>query len=49
VVSELGDLLGRGAALSAVMVLFFLPNAIKLFDKLIRKTTYKADFLEVSK
>jgi predicted RND superfamily exporter protein len=49
VVSELGNLLGRGAALSALMVLFFLPNVIKLCDKLIKKTTYKSDFLEEAK
>lgn len=44
-VIELGMLIGRGAVLSAVMVLLFLPNIIKLCDKLIQKLTYKSDFL----
>jgi predicted RND superfamily exporter protein len=45
-VAELGVLLGRGAALSAVMVLLFLPNVIRLCDKLIQKLTYKSDFVK---
>jgi predicted RND superfamily exporter protein len=48
-VSELGVLLGRGAALSALMVLLFLPNMIRLCDKLIQKLTYKSNFLEEAK
>jgi uncharacterized protein len=39
-VSEIGILLGRGAALSAVVVLFMLPGLLVLFDKIILKTTY---------
>lgn len=49
-VVELGMLIGRGAVLSASMVLLFLPNIVRLFDTPIRKTTYKSNFLlEVKK
>ena len=48
-VSELGSLLGRGAILSAAMVLLILPNAIRLCDKAIQKLTYKSNFWEASK
>lgn len=41
VVSELGIVLGRGAALSAVMVLFFLPVMMILLDSVIQKTTLR--------
>jgi predicted RND superfamily exporter protein len=41
---EMGMLIGRGAALSAAMVLLFLPNIIKAWDKLILKSTYKSGF-----
>ncbi len=40
-VSELGMLIGRGAALSGIMVLVILPQSLVLFDKLIQKTTLK--------
>lgn len=43
-VSELGLLLGRGTALSMLMVVFFLPAALTMFDRIIEKTTYRADF-----
>ena len=45
----LGSLLGRGAMLSAAMVLLILPNAIRLCDKAIQKLTYKSNFWEGSK
>jgi predicted RND superfamily exporter protein len=45
VVSELGLVLGRGALLSLGMVIFLLPNLLRIFDRLIEKTTWKADFL----
>jgi len=48
-VSELGSLLGRGAMLSAAIVLLILPNAIRLCDKAIQKLTYKSNFWEGSK
>ncbi len=41
-ISEIGILLGRGAALSGIMVLFVLPGLMVLFDKIILITTYKA-------
>ncbi|MDR1643885.1 MAG: MMPL family transporter, partial [Clostridiales bacterium] len=44
--SELGDLLGRGALLSAAMVLVILPNAFRLCDGAIRRLTFKSNFLE---
>lgn len=45
VVSELGGVLGRGALTSLVMVLFLLPNLLRLFDRFIEKTTMKVQFL----
>jgi predicted RND superfamily exporter protein len=44
IVSQLGTLLGRGAILSTIMVLFFLPAATTLLDSLVYKTTLRADF-----
>ncbi|NLB50238.1 MAG: MMPL family transporter [Clostridiaceae bacterium] len=41
VVSELGLVLGRGALISLAMVLFLLPNLLRLFDRFIEKTTWK--------
>ncbi len=43
-VSDIGLLLGRGTLFSLIMVLCFLPAMLKLFDKAIGKSTYKADF-----
>ncbi|HOV68792.1 MAG TPA: MMPL family transporter, partial [Clostridia bacterium] len=44
-VVEFGMLLGRGAALSAIMVLFFLPALIYMFDRLIPKSSLGIKFL----
>ncbi len=44
VVSELGLVLGRGALISLVMVLFLLPNLLRLFDRFIEKTSWKLAF-----
>lgn len=44
IVSQLGILLGRGAILSAAMVLIFLPAAAILADKIVGATTYKSEF-----
>ena len=41
IISELGILLGRGTALSFVMVVCVLPALLILFDKVIEKTTLK--------
>lgn len=43
-VPDIGMLLGRGTLLSVFMVLCFLPALLRLFDRAIAKTTYKAQF-----
>lgn len=40
IISELGLMLGRGALISAAMVLLFLPALLMIFDKAIQKTTW---------
>ncbi len=45
VVSEMGMILGRGAAISAAMVLLVLPTILYLFDGIISKTTMKTSLL----
>lgn len=44
VLSQLGTLLGRGAVISFILVIFVLPNLLMVLDKLIEKTTWKANF-----
>ena len=46
VVSGLGLLLGRGTILSVVMVVCLLPMLLRVFDKAIGATTYKANFFK---
>jgi uncharacterized protein len=46
IVGSIGLLLGRGALLAFVMVVFLLPAMLLVFDKFIEKTTYKANFHE---
>ncbi|WP_226645373.1 efflux RND transporter permease subunit [Mesobacillus subterraneus] len=46
IVKSIGLLLGRGALLAFVMVVFLLPAMLLVFDKFINKTTYKANFYE---
>lgn len=46
VVSELGLLLARGTLLSLALVIIVLPGLLLLFDRVIAKTTIKANFLE---
>ncbi|MGL5312094.1 MAG: efflux RND transporter permease subunit [Peptostreptococcaceae bacterium] len=46
VIAQLGILIGRGAILSMLSVLFFLPTFMVLCDKLIEKTTKNADFFK---
>jgi hypothetical protein len=46
IISDLGTLLGRGALLSLGMVSLVLPAFLVLFDKVIKKTTIKADFID---
>jgi len=42
---DIGLLLGRGALLSLMMVVCFLPTMLSLFDRAIAKTTWKAGFI----
>lgn len=44
VLSQLGILIGRGAALSFVLVIFVLSTLLILFDGVIRRTTLHCDF-----
>jgi uncharacterized protein len=44
IVSSVGLLLGRGALLAFMMVVFFLPAMLLVFDRLVEKTTWKANF-----
>ncbi|MEG9298239.1 MMPL family transporter [Mangrovibacillus sp. Mu-81] len=46
IVGSIGLLMGRGALLAFIMVLFVLPAMLLVFDKLIKKTTYKANYYE---
>ncbi|NBI63149.1 hypothetical protein D3Z38_08850 [Clostridiales bacterium] len=49
VLKELGTLVGRGAVLSAALVLLVLPGVLYVFDKWIAKTTWKANFMKEEK
>ena len=44
VLSQLGTLVGRGAAISFFLVLIVLPALLMIFDKVIEKTTAKTHF-----
>lgn len=44
IVSSIGLLLGRGALLAFVLVVLFLPAMLLIFDWVIEKTTWKANF-----
>ncbi len=44
IVSEMGQLLGRGTIIAFLMVLVFLPAALSLFDRIIEKTTIRTVF-----
>jgi len=46
---SIGGLIGRGALISVIAVMFVLPSVLLLFDKVICKTTLKADFLDDKK
>jgi len=39
--SEIGLLIGRGALISVISILFVLPQLLVLFDKVIEKTTFR--------
>lgn len=44
IVSSIGLLIGRGALLAFIMVVFLLPALLLVFDRVIEKTTWKANF-----
>lgn len=44
IISSIGMLLGRGTVLAFLFVVFFLPALFALFDGIIKKTTWKANF-----
>ncbi len=44
IVSSIGLLLGRGALLALLMVVFVLPAMLVIFDRVIEKTTLRANF-----
>lgn len=46
VLSQLGTLIGRGALISFILVIFVLPTLLMIFDKWIEKTTWKASFYQ---
>lgn len=46
VVSELGAVLGRGAFLSFIMVIFFLPALYLVLDPIVAKTTHQSNFFK---
>ncbi|MEQ3361447.1 efflux RND transporter permease subunit [Raoultibacter massiliensis] len=46
IVSVLGLLLCRGTLLSFFLVVTFLPGALRIFDKVIGKTTWRANFFD---
>lgn len=41
-VSEMGELIGRGALISMFLVIFFLPHVLSLFDKAIEETKFRS-------
>jgi predicted RND superfamily exporter protein len=45
IISQLGKLIGSGAALSSIVATFFLPGLLMSCDKLIQKTTLNLEFL----
>ena len=46
---SIGGLIGRGALISVIAVMFVLPSVLLLFDKIINKTTIKAKFIDDKK
>jgi predicted RND superfamily exporter protein len=48
-IADIGVLLGRGTLFSMIMVLVLLPGILRLFDKIIEKTTYKSNFYKRKK
>jgi predicted RND superfamily exporter protein len=48
IIADIGLLLGRGTLLSMFLVLTMLPLLLRIFDKPIRKLTYRAGFYDES-
>lgn len=46
IVSSIGLLLGRGALLAFLLVVFFLPALLLVFDRVIEKTTWRPNFFK---
>lgn len=46
IISSIGILLGRGTLLAFTLVVLLLPALLIIFDKVIKKTTWKAGFYE---
>lgn len=44
IISSIGILLGRGTLLAFILVVIFLPALLLVFDRLIEKTTWKANY-----
>ena len=44
VIAQLGTLLARGTGFSLLLVVFFLPGMLIIFDKIVEKTTMHTDF-----
>lgn len=49
VISQLGALLSRGTSFSLLLVVFFLPGMLIVFDKIVEKTTANTNFFKVKK
>lgn len=49
IIGQVGTVLARGAVLSTVSVIFFLPALLSVCDKLIEKTTRKPEFFSDKK
>ncbi|MGN0324417.1 MAG: RND family transporter [Oliverpabstia sp.] len=49
ILSQLGLFLGRGTILSLLIVVFVLPGLLYIFDGLIKRTTWKANFYNPGK
>ncbi|MBR3737631.1 MAG: MMPL family transporter, partial [Eubacterium sp.] len=46
VIAQLGTLLARGTGFSLLLVVFFLPGMLIIFDKVVEKTTAKTNFFK---
>lgn len=47
VISQLGQLIGRGTVFSTMIVLFVIPGLLYFLDGIIQKTTYKTKFVNM--